>query len=62
MEVTEYLTTNEAAAYVGNGVSSRTIVAWIHSGRLKAIRNPSKRGRFWITEQALLEAMRFEPK
>lgn len=56
----EYMTTTEAAAYVGKGVSPRTIVAWIKSGRLKGIRNPSVRGRYRVTEAALLEAMRVD--
>jgi excisionase family DNA binding protein len=56
----KFMTTREAAAYVGEGVSPRTIVDWIKRGKLKAVRNPSKRGHFRVTEEALLEAMRLD--
>lgn len=58
--MSNYMTTREAAAYVGEGVSPRTIVAWIKSGKLEAIRNPSERGHFRVTEEALLKAMRLD--
>jgi excisionase family DNA binding protein len=57
--VTPYLTTQQAADHVGD-VSSRTIVDWIHRGRLKAVRNPSERGRFKILLSDLEAAMRGE--
>ena len=44
----KYLTTKQAAAYIGGDVTFRTIVRWIHEGKLKAVRNPSKRGHFKI--------------
>lgn len=47
MEI-KYLTTKQAAAYIGGDVTFRTIVRWIHEGKLKAVRNPSKRGHFKI--------------
>lgn len=56
-----FMTTREAAQYVGD-ISPRTIVAWIHSGRLTASRDPSKRGRFRVTEEALQRAMAWNPE
>lgn len=56
-----YMTTAEAAQYVGGGISPRTIVAWIHSGRLEAGRDPSKRGRFRITRENLDAALIWMP-
>ena len=53
------MTTQQAAEYVGHGTSPRTIVAWIHSGRLTATRAASKRGRFFITQENLDVAMRW---
>lgn len=60
MTESKYMTTREAASYVGNGVSPRTIVAWIKAGKLEAIRNPSKKGHYRVTELALLQAMRLD--
>ena len=54
---TPYLTTKQAAELVGEGVSSRTIVAWIHAGRLKASRDLSQRGRFRILPDDLRNAL-----
>lgn len=48
-----YLTTKEAAEYIGGDVTFRTIVRWIHEGKLKAVRNPSKRGHFKILRNDL---------
>lgn len=55
-----YMTTKEAAEYVGGDVTARTIVAWIHAGRLEAKRNPSKRGHFKVTRDALDAAMQMQ--
>lgn len=52
-----YLTTAQAAEYVGGDVTFRTIVRWIHSGRLKAYRNPSQRGHFKILPEDLDAAL-----
>lgn len=60
--IREDMTTEQAAEYVGHGTSPRTIVAWIHSGRLKATRAPSKRGRFFIRQEDLEAAMRWIPQ
>lgn len=49
----KYLTTKQAAAYIGGDVTFRTIVRWIHEGKLKAVRNPSKRGHFKILAEDL---------
>ena len=49
----KYLTTKQAAAYIGGDVSFRTIVRWIHSGKLKAVRNPSVRGHWKIRPEDL---------
>lgn len=43
-----YLTTKEAAAYIGGDVTFRTIIRWIHEGLLPAYRNPSIRGHFKV--------------
>ena len=49
----KYLTTKEAAAFIGGDVTFRTIVRWIHEGKLKAVRNPSQRGHFKILPEDL---------
>lgn len=53
------MNTQQAAEYVGQYYgrepnSPRTIVSWIHSGLLKASREPGARGRFVIDEVDLL--------
>lgn len=48
-----YLTTKEAAAYIGGDVTFRTIVEWIHAGKLRAFRNPSRRGHFKVLPEDL---------
>lgn len=53
---TKYLTTRQAAEYIGGDVTFRTIVRWIHENKLPAVRNPSKRGHFKV-RQADLDAM-----
>lgn len=54
------MNTKEAAEYLGN-VTARTIVAWIHAGRLKATRNATKRGQFRIEKEDLDEAFAYRP-
>lgn len=56
----QYLTTAEAAKYVGGDVTFRTIVRWIHAGKLKAYRNPSKRGHWKIKREDLDAALKVE--
>lgn len=56
----KYLTTKQAAEYIGGDVTFRTIVRWIHDGRLKASRNPSKRGHFKILPADLDAALAIE--
>lgn len=51
-----YLTTKEAAQYIGGDVTFRTIIRWIHEGLLPAYRNPSVRGHFKV-RPADLDAM-----
>lgn len=53
-----YLNTKQAAEVLG--VHPRTIVEWIHRGRLRADRNPSERGRFRILAEDLDEATKWE--
>lgn len=53
------MNTKEAAEYVGT--KPRTIVAWIHAGRLKATRNATKRGQFKIEKEDLDEAFAYRP-
>lgn len=48
-----YLTTKEAAAYIGGDVTFRTVVRWIHEGKLPAYRNPSQRGHFKVLPEDL---------
>ena len=48
-----YLTTKQAAEYIGGDVTFRTIVRWIHEGKLRAYRNPSLRGHFKIRREDL---------
>ena len=50
---TKYLTTRQAAEYIGGDVTFRTIVRWIHEGKLPAVRNPSKRGHFKVRQHDL---------
>lgn len=50
---TKYLTTKQAAQYIGGDVTFRTIVRWIHEGKLKASRNPSRRGHWKILPEDL---------
>lgn len=50
---TKYLTTRQAAEYIGGDVTFRTIVRWIHEGKLPAVRNPSKRGHFKVLQNDL---------
>jgi len=59
IEARKTMTTKQAAEYVGHGTSPRTIVEWIHSGRLKADRAPSKRGAFFILKDDLDAAMKW---
>lgn len=54
-----YLNTKEAAELAG--VSPRTVIEWIHAGRLKANRNASIRGRFKILREDLQAAMTYTP-
>jgi excisionase family DNA binding protein len=54
----EYLTTKEAAQYLGGDVGFRTIVRWIHEGHLRAFRRPSKRGHFKILKSDLDNILR----
>lgn len=49
----KYLTTKQAAAYIGGDVTFRTIVRWIHEGKLKAVRNPSQRGHWKVLPEDL---------
>lgn len=56
----KYLTTKQAAEYIGGDVTFRTIVRWIHDGRLKASRNPSKRGHFKILPEDLDRALNYQ--
>lgn len=56
------MNTQQAAEYVGQYYgrepnSPRTIVSWIHSGLLKASREPGARGRFVIDEVDLLRTL-----
>jgi excisionase family DNA binding protein len=55
----EYLNTKQAAELAG--VSPRTVIEWVHAGRLKASRNPSIRGRFKILKEDLQAAMTYTP-
>lgn len=55
----KYLTTKQAAEYIGGDVTFRTIVRWIHEGRLKASRNPSVRGHFKILPEDLDRALSY---
>lgn len=57
--MTAYLNTAQAGQQAG--VSARTIIEWIHAGRLKASRNPSVRGRFKILPEDLQAAMTYSP-
>lgn len=57
---TNFLTTAQAADFVGGSTKPRTIVAWIRSGRLKAYRNPSKRGHYRIRPEDLVHAMQVD--
>lgn len=54
----KYLSTQEAADYVGGNTNSRTIVAWMKKGRLAYVRNPSVRGRYKTTREWLDTALR----
>lgn len=56
----KYLNTAQAAQYVGGDVTFRTIVRWIHAGKLKAYRNPSKRGHWKILPEDLDAALKAE--
>lgn len=56
----KYLTTKEAAEYAGGDITFRTVVRWIHAGRLRAFRNPSKRGHFKILPEDIDAALRFQ--
>lgn len=56
----KYMTTKEAAEYVGGDVGFRTIVRWIHEGRLRAYRNPTQRGHFKIRPEDLDAALSAE--
>lgn len=56
----KYLTTHEAAQYAGGDITFRTIVRWIHAGKLRAFRNPSERGRFKILPEDIDAALRFQ--
>lgn len=58
--MTTYLNTAEAAQIAG--VSPRTVIEWIHAGRLTASRNASVRGRFKILPEDLKSAMTYKPK
>jgi excisionase family DNA binding protein len=62
MNAGRFLTTKEAAEYVGGSTKPRTIVAWIRSKRLKAYRNPSQRGHYKIKPEDLVAAMNYEPE
>ena len=53
----KYLNTQQAAEYVGDGTNPRTIVAWMKSGKLRHVRNPSARGRYKTTTEWLDEAL-----
>lgn len=57
--MTAYLNTKEAADMAG--VKPRTIIDWIHAGRLAADRNASVRGRFKIKPEDLTAAMTYRP-
>jgi excisionase family DNA binding protein len=46
--VIEYMTTAEVAARLGNRIKPRTVVDWIHAGKLPAIRSLGARGHFLI--------------
>jgi hypothetical protein len=54
----KYLSTQEAADYVGGNTNSRPIVAWMKKGRLEYVRNPSVRGRYKTTTEWLDTALR----
>lgn len=47
------LSTREAARYIGGDVTFRTIVRWIHSGKLRATRVSPLRGHFRIQPEDL---------
>ena len=44
----EYMTTAEVAERLGNRIKARTVVDWIHQGKLPAIRSLGARGHFLI--------------
>jgi excisionase family DNA binding protein len=60
--MSEVMNTREAAAYVSPTTSHRTIVAWIKSGRLRATRYASGRGRFRILKEDLDAALNWNPE
>lgn len=57
--MSNYLNTKQAAELAG--VSPRTVIEWIHAGRLRADRNASIRGRFKIKPEDLTAAMTYQP-
>lgn len=54
---TKYISTQDAAEYVGDGTNPRTIVAWMKAGKLRYVRNPSVRGRYKTTKEWIDEAL-----
>lgn len=54
----KYLSTQEAADYIGAGTNPRTVVAWMKDGKLQHVRNPSKRGRYKTTEEWIDECLK----
>lgn len=54
----KYISTQEAAEYVGDGTNPRTIVAWMKAGKLRYVRNPSVRGRYKTTYEWVDEALK----
>jgi predicted site-specific integrase-resolvase len=54
----DYIDTRQAAEYVGDGVSPRTIVLWMKAGKLRYVRNPSVRGRYRTTTEWIDDALK----
>lgn len=58
----EYLTTAEVAEQLGNRVKARTVVDWIHAGKLPAIRSLGARGHFLIDPADVADLTAYPPK
>lgn len=57
-----YLTTAEVAERLGNRIKARTVVDWIHAGKLPAIRSLGARGHFLIDPADLETLTAYPPK